>query len=212
MRLPVLALAAAVLGAALLTRLVPDGSGLGWSPPPVMTPAGGRDSVAVADVAVRAVAPLGRPLPAVRAIPKRATPRKVAPAAVGLNQHRAPALPLQVGGPHCDETQAAGDQARYEGDSVSGLYDILSVVEGPWVVPTRLQGLVVTAEDFVFASDEGRGPGELTVFRRAAPPDLDDDPVACLRVPSMPENMTGHEGRVFASDEGGAAQYAGQAR
>lgn len=82
---------------------------------------------------------------------------------------------------------------------------VLHLAEGPWVVPARLQGLVVTDEHFVFTADEARGPGQLTVFRRGAPPDLEQ--VACIRIPSMPENMTTYGGRLFASYEGGAAQY-----
>jgi hypothetical protein len=75
---------------------------------------------------------------------------------------------------------------------------------GPWKVPPRTQGLVVTGNKFVFASSHGHGAGKLTVVNRHNP----NRPVACVTTPAMPENMTVDGGRVYASYEGAAGQYA----
>jgi hypothetical protein len=78
---------------------------------------------------------------------------------------------------------------------------------GPWRVPPRTQGVLVTKDRFVFASSQGGGAGKLTVVNRATP----NTPVACVTTPSMPENMTIDGGKVYASYESGAGQYAGRA-
>ncbi|HEY3605312.1 MAG TPA: hypothetical protein VGL04_11630 [Sporichthyaceae bacterium] len=75
---------------------------------------------------------------------------------------------------------------------------------GPWRVPPRTQGVLVTRDKFVFASSRGGGPGKLTVVDRSNP----DTPQACVTTPSMPENMTIDGGKVYASYESGAGQYA----
>jgi hypothetical protein len=74
---------------------------------------------------------------------------------------------------------------------------------GPWKVPPRTQGVLVTRDKFIFASSHGGGAGKLTVVDRANP----DTPQACVSTPSMPENMTVDGGKVYASYESGAGQY-----
>src|SRR5581483_8132855 len=62
-------------------------------------------------------------------------------------------------------------------------------VEGPWRIPDRAQGMVATRRDFVFSSDGGPGTrGQLNVVRRAAPA-ASGNPVACVWIPSMPEDV-----------------------
>jgi hypothetical protein len=78
---------------------------------------------------------------------------------------------------------------------------------GPWKVPPRTQGVLVTKNQFIFASSQGGGSGKLTVVDRGSP----NEPVACVTTPSMPENMTVDGGKVYASYESGAGQYAKQA-
>jgi len=78
---------------------------------------------------------------------------------------------------------------------------------GAWKVPPRTQGLLVTKDQFVFASSQGDGAGKLTVVDRAQP----NTPAACVSTPSMPENMTIDGGKVYASYESGAGQYTKQA-
>jgi hypothetical protein len=75
---------------------------------------------------------------------------------------------------------------------------------GPWRVPPRTQGLLVTKKKFIFASSHGGGPGKLTVVNRSAP----NRPVARVTTPAMPENMTIDGGKVYAAYESGAGQYA----
>jgi hypothetical protein len=75
---------------------------------------------------------------------------------------------------------------------------------GPWKVPPRTQGVLVTKDRFVFASSQGGSAGKLTVVDRGRP----NEPVACVATPSMPENMTIDGGKVYAAYESGAGQYA----
>jgi hypothetical protein len=81
----------------------------------------------------------------------------------------------------------------------------LRQVGGPWRVPPRSQGLLVTPSHFVIASSDGTNHGELRAYRRSAAPDA--DAVGCLWTPSLPQNLTLHSGRVFVAYESGAAYF-----
>jgi hypothetical protein len=83
----------------------------------------------------------------------------------------------------------------------------LRSVEGPWSIPPRAQGLVVTPDDFIFAGDEGHDRGKLTVLRRAAP-DRMRAAVGCLWMPAMPEDLTVYHGNLITEFESGASKYA----
>jgi hypothetical protein len=85
----------------------------------------------------------------------------------------------------------------------------LQQIEGPWWVPARAQGLVLTPQDFVFSSDGGVDRGRLTVIRRG-PPDRIADPIACVWIPAMPEDMTVDGGTLFVAFESGAKRYEGE--
>ncbi|HEY2831774.1 MAG TPA: hypothetical protein VGJ14_05065 [Sporichthyaceae bacterium] len=74
---------------------------------------------------------------------------------------------------------------------------------GPWRVPPRTQGLLVTKDQFVFTSSYGGQDGTLTVVNRVAP----NTPVACVSTPALPENMTIDGDKVYASYESGAKQF-----
>jgi hypothetical protein len=80
----------------------------------------------------------------------------------------------------------------------------LAEAGGPWSVPARAQGLIITPDDFLFSTDNDTGRGELVAVRRDDP----DRPIACIWMPSMPEDMTVHHGQVLSSFESGAARYA----
>jgi len=83
----------------------------------------------------------------------------------------------------------------------------LARVEGPWRIPLRAQGLVITPQDFVFSSDNGPGArGELNVVRRAAPAQLGGS-VGCVWLPAMPEDLALWNGRLLLIFEGGAQRY-----
>jgi hypothetical protein len=80
---------------------------------------------------------------------------------------------------------------------------LLERTGGPWRVPPRAQGLVVTEDQFIFSSSDGGDNGTLTVVNRAAP----NVPVACVSTPALPENMTVDGDKVYAAYESGAKQY-----
>jgi hypothetical protein len=83
----------------------------------------------------------------------------------------------------------------------------LQRVEGPWRIPLRAQGLVITPRDFIFSSDNGPGArGELNVVRRAAPAEIAGS-IGCLWLPAMPEDLTVWDGRLLLIFEGGAQRY-----
>jgi hypothetical protein len=79
-------------------------------------------------------------------------------------------------------------------------------VEGPWTVPDRAQGLVITRHDFIFSTDNGVDRGALQVVRRAAP-NSTGPPVGCIWTPSLPEGLSLHGGRVWAAYESGSHRF-----
>lgn len=102
---------------------------------------------------------------------------------------------------------------RYDKAELSRMYrytvddaGFLRRAEGPWKVPPRAQGLLVTPDHFLFASSAGGDSGRLRVYRRTAAGKL-GLPVGCLWMPSFPQNLTEHAGRLFASFESGAALF-----
>lgn len=79
-------------------------------------------------------------------------------------------------------------------------------VDGPWRVPLRTQGVMVTEDHFVFTSSLGGKRGRMIVVRRAEP-DRMKGPVACLWTPSLPQNMTVYRGRMLTAFESGATRF-----
>jgi hypothetical protein len=80
----------------------------------------------------------------------------------------------------------------------------LEKVAGPWSVPPRAQGMVVTPDKFIFSSDNGSGRGWLTVVDRDAPA----RPVSCIWLPSMPEDIEKYDGHLVMAFESGTTRYA----
>ncbi|MBV9820658.1 MAG: hypothetical protein JO144_00320 [Actinobacteria bacterium] len=80
----------------------------------------------------------------------------------------------------------------------------LARVEGPWRIPDRAQGMVVSGPDLLFSSDNGPGErGELNVVRRTAPAQS----IGCVWLPAMPEDLAVQDGRLLLIFEGGAGRY-----
>lgn len=79
-------------------------------------------------------------------------------------------------------------------------------VDGPWPVPLRTQGVMVTEDHFVFTSSLGGKRGRMIVVRRAEPKRM-KGPVACLWTPSLPQNMTVYRGRMLTAFESGATRF-----
>ncbi|HZE67175.1 MAG TPA: hypothetical protein VE081_11115 [Sporichthyaceae bacterium] len=92
---------------------------------------------------------------------------------------------------------------RYTVDQASGR---LHQVEGPWKVPPRTQGLLVTQDHFVFISSNSHYRGQMNIVRRADPKQW-KAPVACLWTPSLPENMTLYRGHILTAFESGSGRF-----
>ncbi|HEY3604833.1 MAG TPA: hypothetical protein VGL04_09175 [Sporichthyaceae bacterium] len=92
---------------------------------------------------------------------------------------------------------------RYTVDPASGR---LHQVEGPWKVPPRTQGLLVTQDHFVFISSNSHYRGQLNIVRRSDPKQW-KAPVACLWTPSLPENMTLYRGHILTAFESGSGRF-----
>ena len=116
---------------------------------------------------------------------------------------------------HATDFMVADGQSMYtgnHGNPVDGLmyrYRLtddgwLKAVEGPWSVPPRAQGMVVTSDKFIFSSDNGSRRGWLTVVDRDRPSHI----VSCIWVPSMPEDIERYNGRLVMAFESGTSRYA----
>ncbi|MGQ0465616.1 MAG: hypothetical protein ACT4QG_09885 [Sporichthyaceae bacterium] len=79
-------------------------------------------------------------------------------------------------------------------------------VDGPWRVPLRTQGVMVTEDHFVFTSSLGGKRGRMIVVRRDEPKRM-KGPVACLWTPSLPQNMAVYQGRMLTAFESGATRF-----
>jgi hypothetical protein len=92
---------------------------------------------------------------------------------------------------------------RYTVDQASGR---LHQVEGPWKVPPRTQGLLVTEDHFIFISSNSHYRGQMNIVRRTDPKQW-KAPVACLWTPSLPENMTLYRGHILTAFESGSGRF-----
>ncbi len=79
----------------------------------------------------------------------------------------------------------------------------LKAVDGPWRVPARTQGVLVSGRNFVFTTSAGGNRGKMVVVRRSAP----SKSVACLWTPSLPQTMTTVGDRVYTAYESGAGKF-----
>ncbi|MBL1074623.1 hypothetical protein JK358_09460 [Nocardia sp. 2] len=85
----------------------------------------------------------------------------------------------------------------------------LSGREGPWQVPTKTQGLVVTDDLFIYSTSFTRpNRSNIYVVRRGeGSTDLDKARLRCVRAPSMSEGLTVFGDDVYLAFESGAAYY-----
>lgn len=97
---------------------------------------------------------------------------------------------------------SGGRMYRYTVDDRGTLHR----AEGPWKIPSRSQGLLVTPHHFLFASSDGNRYGQLRAYRRTAP-GVAPVPVGCLWTPSLPQNLTLLGDKVFAVYESGARRF-----
>jgi hypothetical protein len=83
----------------------------------------------------------------------------------------------------------------------------LTTINKAWEVPTKTQGLTVTASHFIFSTSYGRtNRSNLYVVRRGQA-DLDKAKLSCFRAPSMSEGITEYGGRVYLVFESGSHLY-----
>lgn len=80
---------------------------------------------------------------------------------------------------------------------------------GGWEVPTKTQGLVVTADLFIYSTSHGRNNrSNLYVVRRGdGAASLDTARLRCFRAPSMSEGLTVYGNDVYVAYESGASYY-----
>jgi glutamine cyclotransferase len=85
----------------------------------------------------------------------------------------------------------------------------LTTVTGAWEIPTKTQGLLVTATHFIYATSYGRdNRSNLYVVRRGQK-DLDAATLSCFRAPSMAEGITEYNGTAYQVYESGSYLYSG---
>ncbi|ADB29739.1 hypothetical protein Kfla_0618 [Kribbella flavida DSM 17836] len=85
----------------------------------------------------------------------------------------------------------------------------LTTVAGAWEVPTKAQGLMVTANHFVYSTSYGRGNRSNLYVVRRGQRDLDAAALSCFRAPSMTEGITEYNGTAYLVYESGSHLYAG---
>ncbi|WP_069160448.1 hypothetical protein [Nocardia altamirensis] len=85
----------------------------------------------------------------------------------------------------------------------------LTKTGGPWQVPKKTQGLMVTKDLFVYSTSYGRANrSNLYVVKRDAnAADLDKARLYCFRAPSMSEGLALYDAHVYVAYESGAAYY-----
>ncbi|MFF1817360.1 hypothetical protein ACFVWG_08695 [Kribbella sp. NPDC058245] len=85
----------------------------------------------------------------------------------------------------------------------------LTTLSGAWEIPTKTQGLTVTANHFIYSTSYGRtNRSNLYVVKRGQK-DLDAAALSCFRAPSMTEGITEYNGTAYLVYESGSHLYAG---
>ncbi|TCO13902.1 hypothetical protein EV652_12563 [Kribbella steppae] len=83
----------------------------------------------------------------------------------------------------------------------------LTTVAGAWEVPTKTQGLTVTANHFIYSTSYGRtNRSNLYVVKRGQK-DLDAAALSCFRAPSMTEGITEYNGTAYLVYESASHLY-----
>ncbi|WP_405070735.1 hypothetical protein OG558_14535 [Kribbella sp. NBC_01510] len=84
----------------------------------------------------------------------------------------------------------------------------LTTVAGAWEVPTKTQGLTVTANHFIYSTSYGRGNRSNIYVVKRGQKDLDAAALSCFRAPSMTEGITEYNGTAYLVYESGSYLYA----
>jgi len=85
----------------------------------------------------------------------------------------------------------------------------LTTVAGAWEVPTKTQGLTVTANHFIYSTSYGRGNRSNLYVVKRGQKDLDAAALSCFRAPSMTEGITEYNGTAYLVYESGSYLYSG---
>lgn len=84
----------------------------------------------------------------------------------------------------------------------------LTTLAGAWEVPTKTQGLTVTANHFIYSTSYGRGNRSNIYVVKRGQKDLDAAALSCFRAPSMTEGITEYNGTAYLVYESGSYLYA----
>jgi glutamine cyclotransferase len=84
----------------------------------------------------------------------------------------------------------------------------LTTVAGAWEIPTKTQGLTVTANHFIYSTSYGRGNRSNIYVVKRGQKDLDAAALSCFRAPSMTEGITELNGTAYLVYESGSYLYA----
>jgi hypothetical protein len=83
----------------------------------------------------------------------------------------------------------------------------LTTVAGAWEVPTKTQGLTVTANHFIYSTSYGRGNRSNVYVVKRGQKDLDAAALSCFRAPSMTEGITEYNGTAYLVYESASHLY-----
>jgi hypothetical protein len=83
---------------------------------------------------------------------------------------------------------------------------MLSVIGDAWEVPARTQGVLVTADEFMFVASDASTRGRMWVVRRGQA-DLDHAPGRCFRNPDLGQGMAIVDGVAYVAYESGAKRF-----
>lgn len=84
----------------------------------------------------------------------------------------------------------------------------LTTQSGAWEIPTKTQGLTVTANHFIYSTSYGRGNRSNIYVVKRGQKDLDAAALSCFRAPSMTEGITEYNGTAYLVYESGSHLYA----
>ncbi|MDP2712622.1 MAG: hypothetical protein Q8O56_15515 [Solirubrobacteraceae bacterium] len=83
----------------------------------------------------------------------------------------------------------------------------LATQPGAYEVPMKAQGLLVTANRFIYSTSFGNDNRSNIYVMNGGARDIDNASTRCFRAPSMTEGITEHRGTAYLVYESGAAQY-----
>jgi hypothetical protein len=83
----------------------------------------------------------------------------------------------------------------------------LTTVAGAWEVPTKTQGLTVTANHFIYSTSYGRENRSNIYVVKRGQKDLDAAALSCFRAPSMTEGITELSGTAYLVYESASYLY-----